>query len=50
VHRIGRTGRMGGGGTAITFVSEWDCDLLDDLRERIGNDLRRETLDMYCRR
>lgn len=49
VHRIGRTGRMGRGGTAITFASEWDCDLLDDLRARIGDDLKRETLDIYRR-
>jgi len=50
VHRIGRTGRMGRDGTAITFVSEWDSDLLDDLLQRIGNDLKRETLAIYCRR
>jgi len=50
VHRIGRTGRMGRDGTAITFVTEWDIDLLDDLRQRIGHDLKRETLAMYCPR
>jgi len=49
VHRIGRTGRMGRDGTAVTFVSEWDFDLLDDLRERIGHELKRETLAIYCR-
>jgi superfamily II DNA/RNA helicase len=49
VHRIGRTGRMGRDGTAITFVTEWDIDLLDDLQKGIGQDLKRETLAMYCR-
>jgi len=47
VHRIGRTGRMGRYGTAITFVTEWDFDLLDDLREQIGHELKRETLAIY---
>jgi len=49
VHRIGRTGRMGRDGTAITFVSEWDFDLLDDLLKRSGQEMRRETLGIYCR-
>ena len=49
VHRVGRTGRMGRDGTAITFVSEWDIDLLDDLRERVGHKLKREVLAIYCR-
>jgi len=47
VHRIGRTGRMGRNGTAITFVSEWDFDLLDELQERVGHELKRETLAIY---
>lgn len=47
VHRTGRTGRMGRDGTAITFVSEWDFELLDELLQRIGQELKRETLAMY---
>lgn len=46
-HRIGRTGRMGRDGIAITFVSESDLDFLDALQERAGEDLRREVLDIY---
>ena len=39
VHRIGRTARMGRPGTAITFVSEWDFDMLDAIHRHIGDDL-----------
>ncbi|MFC1974093.1 DEAD/DEAH box helicase [Chloroflexota bacterium] len=49
VHRIGRTGRMGRNGSAVTFVSEWDFELLKDLLKRVGHDLKRETLDIYDR-
>jgi len=38
---------MGRYGTAITFVTEWDFNLLDDLREQIGHELKRETLAIY---
>ena len=47
VHRVGRTGRMGRDGTAITFVSEWDVDLLDDLREGVGHELKCRVLAIY---
>ncbi len=40
VHRIGRTARMGRPGTAITFVSEWDFDMLDTIHAHIGDDLQ----------
>ena len=40
VHRIGRTARMGRPGTAITFVSEWDFDMLDAIHRHIGDDLQ----------
>ena len=40
VHRIGRTARMGRPGTAITFVSEWDFDMLDAIHAHIGEDLQ----------
>ena len=40
VHRIGRTARMGRPGTAITFVSEWDFDMLDTIHAHVGDDLQ----------
>ncbi len=46
VHRIGRTARMGRDGTAITFVSEWDFELLDTLQENLEGDLTLETLQL----
>ena len=47
VHRIGRTARMEANGTAITFVTEWDVDMLDTLIDTVGDDLERGTLPMY---
>ena len=47
VHRIGRTARMEADGTAITFVTEWDIDMLDTLIDTVGNDLERGTLPIY---
>ena len=44
VHRIGRTARMGRTGTAITFVSEWDFEVLDVIHAHVGDDLEREKL------
>ena len=38
VHRIGRTARMGRPGTAITFVSEWDIEFFDAIRDHVGAD------------
>ena len=47
VHRIGRTARMGRPGTAITFVSEWDFQMLDIIQAHVGDDLKRERLSLY---
>ena len=47
VHRIGRTARMEADGTAITFVTEWDIDMLDILIEKVGGDLECGTLPLY---
>ena len=47
VHRIGRTARMGQPGTAITFVSEWDFEMLDTIRAHVGDGLRQERLELY---
>ena len=44
VHRIGRTARMGRFGTAITFVSEWDFQVLDAIQAHVGPDLQRGKL------
>lgn len=47
VHRIGRTARMGKHGTAITFVSEYDFEMLSSLQSHVGNDLKSERLALY---
>jgi ATP-dependent RNA helicase DeaD len=39
VHRIGRAGRMGRPGIAITLVREWDFDMLDSIKEHLGHRL-----------
>jgi ATP-dependent RNA helicase DeaD len=47
IHRIGRTARMEADGTAITFVTEWDMDMLDMIIAKVGDDLQRGTLPLY---
>ena len=47
IHRIGRTARMGKPGTAITFVSEWDFQMLDTLQNHIGGELEGKHLNLY---
>ncbi len=49
VHRIGRTARMGRAGTAITFVSEWDFDMLETIQAHVGDELKKERLSLYRR-
>ncbi|HEY7623724.1 MAG TPA: DEAD/DEAH box helicase, partial [Candidatus Limnocylindria bacterium] len=44
-HRVGRTGRAGKTGVAITFVGEWDFDQFDQLRAKAGVPFRREILE-----
>ncbi|GAA5891409.1 hypothetical protein JCM5296_006517 [Sporobolomyces johnsonii] len=39
VHRVGRTARAGRRGTAVTFVTEGDVDLVKVLEDRIGTQL-----------
>ncbi len=46
VHRIGRTARMGRDGTAITFVTEWDFQMLDLLQDSLAEELKQETLPL----
>lgn len=47
VHRIGRTGRAGRRGTAITFVAEWDAEVFELIRKRVGKNLRELDLELY---
>jgi ATP-dependent RNA helicase DeaD len=47
VHRIGRTARMGRPGTAITFVSEWDFEMLDKIYAHVGDELKQERSALY---
>ena len=48
-HRIGRTGRAGATGVAVTFVGEWDLDEFERLRSKAGVPFRREVLELYGR-
>ena len=48
-HRIGRTGRAGETGVAVTFVGEWDFEEFEHLREKAGVPFRREVLELYGR-
>ncbi|HEY6958285.1 MAG TPA: DEAD/DEAH box helicase [Candidatus Limnocylindria bacterium] len=48
-HRIGRTGRAGETGVAVTFVGEWDFEEFERLREKAGVPFRREILELYGR-
>ncbi len=48
VHRIGRTARMGKQGQAITFVSQWDYDMLEKIQRKVGkHKLERGILSLY---
>ncbi|MDA1010029.1 MAG: DEAD/DEAH box helicase [Chloroflexi bacterium] len=50
VHRIGRTGRAGRDGKAITFVCEWDVEAFDTIARGIGTEIARQELDLYSAR
>ena len=47
VHRIGRTARMGKPGTAITFVSEYDFEMLEAIQSHVGDGLKVKRLAIY---
>ena len=47
IHRIGRTGRAGKEGTAITFVGEWDLDAWEQIRGEVGAEVEEGELNLY---
>ena len=47
VHRVGRTGRAGAEGSAISFVGEWDFDQLEKILKLVGDELTRGELELY---
>lgn len=47
VHRVGRTGRAGAEGSAISFVGEWDFDQLEKILKLVGDELQRGELGLY---
>lgn len=47
VHRIGRTGRAGASGEAISLVSADECDQLFAIERLIGKTLQREFIDGF---
>jgi ATP-dependent RNA helicase RhlE len=46
VHRIGRTGRAGASGLAVSFVSARDTRLIGDLEKLLGKKLELEALEL----
>jgi ATP-dependent RNA helicase DeaD len=49
-HRIGRTGRAGKQGTAISFVGEWDFEAFEAIKNHVGDSLNERPLAMYGER
>jgi len=47
IHRIGRTGRAGSEGCAITFVTQYDDQKVMKLERHIGRTLKRKVLDGF---
>jgi ATP-dependent RNA helicase RhlE len=50
VHRIGRTGRAGASGLAVSFVSARDTRLIGDLEKLLGKKIELEALELQADR
>ena len=48
IHRIGRTGRIGNAGKAVTFVGEDDFQMLQIIRRHVGDVLSKGRLAIYA--
>ena len=48
IHRIGRTGRIGNVGKAVTFVGEDDFSMLQTIKEHVGDTLAKGRLAIYA--
>ncbi len=47
IHRVGRTARIGKQGTAVTFVSESDLEMFEELCSKLKDQLRPARLALY---
>ena len=47
VHRVGRTARAGRGGSSLTFVTQYDVDLILAIEEYTGTKIEKST-DQIC--
>ncbi len=48
IHRIGRTGRIGNAGKAVTFVGEDDFAMLQTISKHVGDVLAKGRLSLYA--